>query len=107
MLAIDEHKKTMKRKQGSIRIRCEPHIKWSVESECVVLINLDKNEVLQLGYPEAAVWDLIQHSYSFEKAVKLLSAITLEDKRTTRVFLMKVLQEWREKGILIVEAVDG
>ena len=97
----------MKRNRGSIRIRCEPHIKWSVESKGVVLIHPERNEVLKLKYPEAAVWDLIQRSYSFEKTVKLLSAITLEDEKTTMVFLMKTLQEWVEKGMLIVEVVDG
>ena len=105
--AMAAHKKAMKRNRGSIRVRCESHIRWSVESKGVVLINPDKNEALQLGYPEAALWDLIQRSYSFEKTVKLLSAITLEDEKSTVVFLMKTLQQWVEKGILTVEDGDG
>ena len=97
----------MKSNRGAIRVRCEPRIKWSVESKGVVLINPAKNEVLQLVYPEAAVWDLIQRSYSLEKTLKLLSAITLEEEKKVMDFFMRTLQEWIEKGILIVEAVYG
>jgi hypothetical protein len=104
---MDSADKKVKGNRGTCAIRCALHITWAVDLRGVILINGSNGDVLHLGYPAAAIWDLMQRYHSFDEIVNLLSAITLKDAGTTECLLSKTLHEWIEQGILVMGATDG
>lgn len=95
-------------KEKDIMTYClAPQVHWSVESEGVLVMNSSNGRVCKLGYPKAAIWDLIQRSYSFEKTVTLVAAITSANEKPSEELLLQLLDEWTEQGYMVRRVSNG
>ena len=80
---------------------CHPQVLWAVETTGVNLILSDTGDVWTLGYPDAAIWDLISRRYSLVRAAQILAAILSVDLEPARQLLLARLEAWIEEGILV------
>lgn len=85
---------------STVTFKCAPHVKWSVEVWGVILLNEASGLVRSLEYPQAAIWDLINRGYSFEKTKRLVSAITSSGTEAAEELLLESLERWTAEGFL-------
>jgi len=84
-----------------------PDIGWIVEEGSVRIFHAGKGELLKLGYPEAAVWDLISRYSREEEIVPKLAAIGDLSAPAARIFLRSCLRRWIQAGILLKTGGHG
>jgi len=90
-----------------IAVELAPRIGWIVEEGTVRVFEAEKGELLKLGYPEAAVWDLISR-YSLEAdIVPKLAVIGGLNRAATRALLHSCLRGWLRSGILVQAGSRG
>ena len=80
---------------------CSPDIKWAVETFGIILVDQNTSTVCSLGYPEAAVWDLINRGFSYEKTVNMLRFIADIEIGEAENLLLGNINKWVEAGFLI------
>ena len=81
----------------SYRVRSA--VRWSVGRVTVTLAD-GTGKVRTLGYPEAAVWDLVSRGYRFPKVVSMMTHIASLDETATRALVCSTLEDWAESGFL-------
>lgn len=86
-----------------IAYQCTPHTRWAVEVWGIVLIHLKTGIVCRLNYPQAAVWDLLTHGYSYDRLVRMLTAITSLQADEVEKLLAESLENWVDAGFLVRE----
>jgi hypothetical protein len=82
------------------RYHCPEHVGWSVEIDTIRLINRRSGAVCRLGYPEAAVWDLLSRGYAHEDLVRLLGVIASVDLSEAEQLVLRTVKDLAEKGFL-------
>jgi hypothetical protein len=70
-------------------------------------MNQKTGVVRNLGYPQAAVWDLINRGYSYDQTIHMLCSIASMKPEETEQLLLESLDEWAESGFLIKEKAHG
>jgi len=93
----------IKSNRHEVTFRCNPHIKSAVELNGVVILNLDSGDSIFIGYPQAAVWDLVSRDFSFKQILKMISAITGQNEVEVERLIIECLNDWAENGYLARE----
>jgi hypothetical protein len=85
----------------TIAYHCAPHTRWAVEACGIVLIHLKTGIVCRLTSPQAAVWDLLTRSYSYDHIVCMLTAITSLQADDVEKLIAESLKNWVDAGLLV------
>lgn len=85
---------------ATILYQCAPHVVWAVESKGVLLLDKNSGSVLHLDYPQAAVWDLINKSYSFDQTIRMICAIISMNTAQAKQLIVESLDVWTQAGFL-------
>lgn len=86
---------------GTLNYQCSPGVVWAVEMDGITLLNPSTGAVCSLGYPQAAIWDLISRGYSTDRLLRVISALaSLEPNETDRL-VHESLEDWTKAGFLI------
>jgi hypothetical protein len=80
--------------------RIAPGVGWSVGRANLTLTD-GRGHVRTLGYPEAAVWDLLCRGYAFEKVVSLTTHIAGLDDAQAKLLVRRSIESWRQDGLLV------
>lgn len=83
------------------------HMAWSVEFDGLALVDTSKGTVLRLGYPRAALWDLMGRDRSLPGIVSKMSAIAALDMEHAERLVRETVREWVEAGLLVAEGERG
>jgi hypothetical protein len=75
-------------------------IMWSVEASYLIIVNRSTDEVIELKYPEAALWDLLQRPYNKKKLILQIAAIISCDESCAELFIGHSVKAWRKAGLL-------
>ena len=81
-------------------------VSWAVEADELILSN-GQGTVRRLGYPKAAVWDLISRGYPFDKVVTMMTFIAAVDADQARALVVTSLAEWVRAGYLCRDGEHG
>ena len=81
------------------RFRIGNGVRWSVGTVGVTLVDAC-GEVHTLGYPEAAIFDLLSRRYSFAKVAALTAGIACLDRAGAEALVRSTLERWADCGIL-------
>jgi hypothetical protein len=82
-------------------------IQWTVEEGGILLIDTKSNRTHLLGYPQAAVWALINRGYSAEKITSMLCAIASSGQDQVKAMMRDSLEEWLELGCIEMTKDNG
>jgi hypothetical protein len=85
---------------GKPRPRPAEAAAWTVEPDGIALLNARQGRHLRLGYPEAAVWDLLARQKPEESLLPLLEAIAGLARPQAEELLASCLASWLEEGWL-------
>jgi hypothetical protein len=91
------------RKTRSVRQRAchvARYVAWVVEPHGVLLIHMARGRRRELGYPEAAVWDLVTRGRSGETIRSMLESIAGIGPQEARTLVDSCLVQWRAEGWL-------
>lgn len=80
--------------------QCAAGVTWAVEKDGIVLVHPDTRAVCTLGYPEAAVWDLISRGYSYRQTVAAVCAIGALTPAAAERLVHEHVTGWAEAGFL-------
>jgi hypothetical protein len=87
--------------------RAAEQVRWAVEAAGVVLIDGVTGAATTLGYPEAAIWDLITRGDSRERIAAKLCAIAGLEPAAAHRLLLDTVAAWREAGFLAAGESSG
>ena len=76
-----------------------PGVGWSVGRVNVTLSD-GRGQVRALGYPEAAVWDLVSRGYAFDRVVKMIGHIASIEETAADALVRSAIASWRDAGFL-------
>ncbi|MCG8461148.1 MAG: hypothetical protein MI919_33095 [Holophagales bacterium] len=86
-------------------LRCAPDIAWQAESDGIRLVAADRARMLELAYPEAALWDLISRGVAGQRAITMMMHIGgFPDEAAASAFIARLVQEWQGLGLLVEES---
>ena len=74
-------------------------LQWTAETDGLIVID-GRGETTRLGYPEAAIWDLISRSYDFPKTVCMMRFIAGLEEEASRRLVWDTLEHWHSTGLL-------
>jgi hypothetical protein len=77
-----------------------PGVRWHVGPTSLTLTD-GKGRVRTLGYPEAAVWDLVSRGYALDKVVPMMTHIAALEEDGARRLVASSLEAWHEDGFLL------
>jgi hypothetical protein len=80
--------------------RVAEQVRWAVETAGVVLINNANGAATTLGYPEAAIWDLITRGDPGERIAAKLCVIAGLDPAAAHQLVLDTVAAWRKAGFL-------
>ena len=80
--------------------QCPDDVGWSVEIDTIRLIDQRTGSVCLLGYPEAAIWDLISRGYGFDDLVRLLGVIASISASQAKRLVLHTVEDFVQKGFL-------
>ncbi len=89
------------------RYRCAEGVSWAVELHGVVVLDPRRESAIRLGYPEAALWDLVSRSESGERLTQKMGALGSLEAEAVERFVSETLRRWVEAGLLVAEEGDG
>ena len=84
-------------------VTCHPEVKWSVVTRGLLLFRPDEAPRV-LGYPEAALWDLLSRNVPYDRAIRLFAAIAYkatDDRRSASAVAKAAIGDWLEDGLLV------
>jgi hypothetical protein len=77
-----------------------PGVRWSVEADGLLVMD-GQHRVHRLGYPEAAIWDLVSRGYSPDRCAQMMVYIVGESLDGARALVDRALNQWTEIGLFI------
>lgn len=80
-------------------VKVAPGVEWTVEKGGL-LLRVPGGQFEQIGYPEAAVWDLLNRNYSVEQAIELAAHIAGLNRDASRDLVAASVEKWTAKGLL-------
>ena len=86
-------------------MRPAPQVAWAAQIDGVLLVG-PAGRTHSLGYPAAAIWDLLVRQRPRARMVRMLSAIASLDERTARRLVDEAIEQWLAAG-LVVEVARG
>jgi hypothetical protein len=90
-----------------IRCCCHPAVVWAVESVGLVLIRRDTSKRAVLGYPEAALWDLLSRATPMKRLIPMMAAIAGLTPGSACSWVGTTMQTWAREGWIIAGKEDG
>jgi hypothetical protein len=78
-----------------------PDVAWTVEARGIRVIHEASGRVLELAYPAAAVWDLVQRGYSADRIAGMLAAIAKVGRATAEGLYRENVEAWVRNGWLV------
>lgn len=82
------------------KMRCAGQAAWVVEPHGVALIHMAQGRRRELGYPEAAVWDLVTRGRPEKTICSMLELIAGIGPREARTLVDSCLDQWLAEGWL-------
>lgn len=89
------------------RWRHAPHMAWVVEVDGVVLMDNLTGALHRLGYPDAAVWDLVGREPTVSGLAIKIGPIAALDPKAAEFYVVRKLEEWAEAGLLVAGEERG
>ncbi len=89
------------------RRRYAPGVVWAVERDGLTLIDTRTGAVERLGYPAAAVWDLMGRESGIHSLTSKISAITSMNYAEAQAFVEACFREWAQAGLVVECDTDG
>lgn len=80
--------------------RVAPEVKWTVETQGLLLVVDGQGKTHWLPYPQAAVWDLISRGRPAPKVLMMTSHIASLDLERAEKLILESLEEWTRLGLL-------
>lgn len=87
--------------------RCPPDVVWAVESAGLTLIRRDTGTRLALGYPEAALWDLLSRKVPLQRVIPMMAAIAGIELQAAHAWVVETIGAWARGGWLVQGRGDG
>ncbi len=81
-------------------------VRWAVEADGLLLAD-GAGRVVRIGYPEAAIWDLMARGYRHGKLVPLMTHIAALEPAAAGELVADQLEQWVARGWLHKELGDG
>lgn len=81
--------------------RCHPEVAWAVESVGLTLIRRDTGRRLALGYPEAALWELLSREVPLPRLTGMMAAIAGLELQAARAWVTETIGRWVQGGWLV------
>ncbi|MBI4612792.1 MAG: hypothetical protein HY720_04205 [Planctomycetes bacterium] len=81
-------------------------VAWSVEHSGLTLVRDGDGKILHLGYPEAALWDLLCRRRPLEATIRMVAAIARLETQAARKWTFDTIQTWVREG-WVVESGGG
>jgi hypothetical protein len=89
-------------------LRCAPDVSWRAESDGIRVLAPDRALTLKLGYPEAALWDMITRGVAGQRAITMMLHIGgFGDEAAAAAFITSKVQEWQRLDLLVAETGPG
>lgn len=82
-----------------MRYQVRAGVQWAVDRAGVTLANRD-GSALTLGYPEAAIWDLLSRGSAFPRIVSLTGRIASLEPEPAEALVRSTLEDWTRAGFL-------
>jgi len=90
-----------------VTYRPAPGVRWTIEDDGLLLDD-GTGHIAKVGYPDAAIWDLMVRGYRHGKLVELVTHIASLDESAADELVAECLELWAERGVLRKEvAADG
>lgn len=80
---------------------------WAVEARGVLLINDATGAVVTVGYPQAAIWEMLTGGESNERIARKLCAIASLEPEAAEALMRETVAAWRAAGFLAREEDRG
>jgi hypothetical protein len=81
-------------------VKITPGVEWSVE-RYELLLRKPGGEFDRIGYPQAAIWDLLSRNYDWNETVKMMVHIAGLNAESAEALVAESIQTWKAKGLLI------
>lgn len=79
--------------------RLSPTVRWAVERFTLRLTDA-RGQVAILGYPDAAIWDLLSRGYPYPKVVSMMTHIAGLDEGEASSAVRSAISAWVKGGFL-------
>jgi hypothetical protein len=89
------------------KMRPAPSVRWAVEDEGILVIDTGSGASHFLGYPDAAVWDLLARDYSGSRLARMLCLIGAFGWSESQRLIDTLLAEWETAGLLLRDLDHG
>jgi hypothetical protein len=79
---------------------CTREIQWAVETDGIMLIQPSLNRAIKLGYPEAALWDLLSRCLPQERIIVMIATISGKDRYESEEWVSGTCNTWLKTGLI-------
>ncbi len=76
-----------------------PGVRWAVERTTLTLVD-GRGGACRLGYPEAAVWDLVSRGYPLAEVARMIAAIASLDPTAADAIIRSAIEGWERAGLI-------
>jgi hypothetical protein len=83
-----------------VNFKIRSHILFTVDQQCIVVVDNEKRTSLIIEYPEAALWSLMIENHDPVKARLMLMSILHKSESETEAFIDHWQKKWEESGII-------
>ena len=87
--------------------RYAPDVAWAVEQDHVVVVDTPTGAARHIGYPQAALWDLIGRDRSWAGIVSKMGAIASLNPEPAERLVRETIDAWIEAGFLVLKGERG
>lgn len=88
-------------------LHCRQDICWTVENDGLLLIDRAAGTVMRMGYPDAALWDLMSREIPLLKIIAMMSVITGKSAQDTEIWVAEANARWEHTTLLIRDDNHG
>jgi len=82
-----------------VTYRPAPGVRWVVEDDGLLLDDAT-GRIEKVGYPDAAIWDLMVRGTRHGKLVELMTHVAGLDAAAASRLVTERLERWAERGVL-------
>jgi hypothetical protein len=73
---------------------------WTVENTAIRIVDRATGEECVVGYPEAALWDMLMLGYSFDAMLDVVTRLIGCSRRCAGALMRRTIRIWEKKGFL-------
>jgi hypothetical protein len=77
-----------------------PVVHFTIETNCIAIVNKINGTHEFIHYPEAAVWSVLIQNHETGKAARMLQAILEKDEPETNQYICLCLKKWKDQNFI-------